>query len=633
MRNVNVNREEIEESLKRSKNGKFSVKRAASALLAGLIISGSAIGLSGCNTKDNQSKYPDYVPGYSSVSAVKDNTDDSFVILDVGNHSRQRKISEIKKGNEKDISLGLVISTDADSEVAIYDDVEYVRSLINNYDVNFPVYLNIEGIINNKSLNNEMKGKLISDFLGKCSANHIFVGVYGSDSTLCTASKYFDFKDYDAFVVMDSDSIKYTGACTVFQTTDGEIFSKEDLSKTIQENGLNEADALVNDKRSFVKGSDELLQLSLECGLSYDELLEYNGLKEKDLEEGCEVKIPSRVGASVKTLTDDSLDDEMIMGCDISYCQGNVDWNKAKENFDFVIVRVSQGISLDESFTSHIENANKNGVAAGIYCFNNYNAKSCENLERFVELEKNQADFVVSSLQNHKIDYPVYLDIERWRENEFGVSWNELLPKDYTVSMINTWCSKIDNAGYIPGLYFSEDCYNYLTSVCDSIKNSASKSEEEAKFVDNFEKTRKWLAGGEQYGNTSYDISEVKEPSEDRKREFNDVDVFQVTSTATNSGAGNWHGHVDVNFSSTDYSKASTGDGDAVENVDIKEFDKKEEIQGKLVGMLPTAGVFLSGAALGTYLDRRHLKKERQRREERRARREARDNDQRRGSY
>ena len=96
MRNVNVNREEIEESLKRSKNGKFSVKRAASALLAGLIISGSAIGLSGCNTKDNQSKYPDYVPGYSSVSAVKDNTDDSFVILDVGNHSRQRKISEIK---------------------------------------------------------------------------------------------------------------------------------------------------------------------------------------------------------------------------------------------------------------------------------------------------------------------------------------------------------------------------------------------------------------------------------------------------------------------------------------------------------------------------------------------------------
>lgn len=631
MRNVNVNSEKIEESLKRSRNGNFSVKRVASALLAGLIISGSAIGLSGCNTKDKQSKYPDYVPGYSSVDAVKDNTDDSFVILDVGNHSRQRKISEIKKGNEKDISLGVVISTDADSEAAIYDDVEYVRSLINNYDINFPVYLNIESIVNNKSLNNEMKGKLISDFLGKCSANHIFVGVYGTDSTLCMASKYFDFKDYDAFVVMDSDSIKYSGACTVFKTKDGEIFSKEDLSKTIQENTLNDAGSLVNDKKSFVKGSDELLQLSLECGLSYDELLEYNGLKEKDLEEGCEVKIPSRVGASVKILDEASLDDNMIMGCDISYCQDNVDWDKAKENFDFVIVRVSQGNSLDERFTSHIENANKHGVAAGVYCFNNYNAKSCDNLERFVELEKNQADFVVNSLQNHKIDYPVYLDIERCRNNEYGVSWNELLPRDYTVSMINTWCSKIDSAGYIPGLYFSEDCYNYLTSVCDSIKSSASKSEEEAKFVDNFEKTRKWLAGGEQYGTTSYDISEVKEPSEDRKREFNDVDVFQVTSTATNSGAGNWHGHVDVNFSSTDYSKNTTSEN--VEPVDIKDFDKGKEIQGKLVGMLPTAGVFLSGAALGTYFDRRHLKKEREKREERRARREARDNGQKHGGY
>lgn len=622
-----IDHEKIEEVVGKSKNKKLNVKRVASGLLAGLIIGGSALGITGCSSKEKPSPYPDYIPGYSSVSEIKDGNDDSFVILDVGNFNKQRKGSEIKKINDRNISLGVIISTDADSEAAIYDDVEYVRSLINSYDVNFPVYLNIENIVNNKSLNNEMKEKIIRDFLSKCTANHIFVGVYGTDKTLCSIENKFNLKDYDAFVVMDSDTIKYSGVCTVFQTMDGEIFSKEDLSEAIEKNGLNEADNLVNDKKVFVTGSDELLQLSLECGLSYNELLEYNDLDEKDLKEGCEIKVPSRVGSKVKSLEGNTLDDKMIMGCDISYCQSDVDWDKTKENFDFVIIRVTQGTSLDENFVSHIENANKHDVAAGVYCFNNYTTASCDSFDKFMEMERAQADKVIDALKNHKIDYPVYLDIERWRDREFGVSWDKLLPKDYTVSMINTWCSKIDGAGYVPGLYFSEDCYGYLSGVCEKIENSDSKTSEEVKFVENFKNAKKWLAGGEQYGNTPYDISEVREPSEERQNKFDDVDVFQVTSTATNTGAGNWNGYVDVNFSSTDYK--DNGPKETIEEVDIKQFDGTEELKGEMVALLPYAGVFLSGSSLALYLDRRHLKKERERRE---TRREKDNSDNRRGS-
>lgn len=614
-----IDHEKIEEVVEKSRNKKLNVKRVASGLLAGLIIGGSALGITGCSSKEKPSPYPDYIPGYSSVSEIKDGNDDSFVILDVGNFNKQRKGAEIKKINDRNISLGVIISTDADSEAAIYDDVEYVRGLINSYDVNFPVYLNIDSIVNNKSLNNEMKEKIIRDFLSKCTANHIFVGVYGTDKTLCSVADKFNLKDYDAFVVMDSDTIKYPGVCTVFQTMDGEIFSKEDLSEVIEKNGLNEADNLVNDKKVFVTGSDELLQLSLECGLSYDELLEYNDLNEKDLKEGCEIKVPSRVGAKVKSLEDTALDDKMIMGCDISYCQNNIDWEKAKENFEFVIIRVTQGTSLDEEFVSHIENANKHDVAAGVYCFNNYTTSSCDSIDKFMDMEVAQADAVIDALKNHKIDYPVYLDIERCGNRESGVSWDELLPKDYTVSMINTWCSKIDEAGYVPGFYFSEDCYGYLASVCESIEKSDSKTSEEAKFVGNFKSAKKWLAGGEQYGNTPYDISEVKEPSAERQREFDDVDVFQVTSTATNTGAGNGNGYVDVNFSSTDYK--DNGPKETVEEVDIKQFDKKEEFKGKLVGLLPTAGLALGGTTLGVFLDRMYLNQERKNNAAKRARR------------
>ena len=603
MKKVNVNLEEIEKSFKKSKAKGFSIKRAASGILAGLMIGGSALGITGCSTKEEPSKYPDYVPGYSSVSDVKD-PDDSFVILDVGNHERQTKAEEIKRGNDKDVALGLVISTDADNEAAIYDDVEYVRGLINKYDVNFPVYLNIESIINNKSLNNEMKGKLISDFLGKCTANHIFVGVYGTDETLCLAEKYFDFKDYDAFVVMDSDEIKYSGVCTVFQTADGEIYSKEDLSKTIFTHGLNEASALVNDKKVVVNNSDELFKLSLECGLSYNELLEYNAIKEEDLVAGGSIKIPSRVGARVKSLENADLGDEMIMGCDISSYQNNVDWEKTRENFEFVIIKVSQGNSIDNRFTSHIENANKYDIAAGVYCFNNYSAKNCGDFERFVELEKEQADVAISALGNHKVDFPVYLDVERINSSESGVEWDYILPKKYVVSMINTWSDKVSEAGYIPGIYFNGDCYSYFSRVYDQISNNSNRTADEAKFVENFRKMHKWLAGGEQYTNKNYDISEVREPSAERRQKYDDISVFQVTSTAVNSGAGNGNGHVDVNFSNTNY-KTGTAMEEA-ETVEIKEFDNNSK--SSVVGLLPGVGL-VGGAAVGAYFYSKHAKK------------------------
>ena len=69
--------------------------------------------------------------------------------------------------------------SNAKNEREIYDDVEYAKSICPP----MPVYLNIDDIITNDNLNNEMKTKIIRDFLDKCSANGMYVGMSGTDTS------------------------------------------------------------------------------------------------------------------------------------------------------------------------------------------------------------------------------------------------------------------------------------------------------------------------------------------------------------------------------------------------------------------------------------------------------------------
>ena len=54
-----------------------------------------------------------------------------------------------------------------------------------------------------------MKTKLIKDFLEKCAANNIYVGLHGTDTNLCLVKEYCKITGYDALVVKDKDEIAY----------------------------------------------------------------------------------------------------------------------------------------------------------------------------------------------------------------------------------------------------------------------------------------------------------------------------------------------------------------------------------------------------------------------------------------
>ena len=150
--------------------GKINVsKKWIAALTAVTLMGGAAM----YTISQNEKSPIENETGYDNVKITNlINLDENdFVILNVGDHNSLGVTYQNEKMsycNEKDIALVIVITTKAEKENEIYDDVEYVKGLINQHKINFPVYLNIDNIITNDDLNNEMKEKLIRDFLEKC---------------------------------------------------------------------------------------------------------------------------------------------------------------------------------------------------------------------------------------------------------------------------------------------------------------------------------------------------------------------------------------------------------------------------------------------------------------------------------
>ena len=465
---------------------------------------------------------------------------DDFVVLDMGDHDTVRTHFEDKKAtfcNENDITLGMIISSDSTTEAQIYDDVEYAKNLIKQYDFDFPVYLDINRIIENPNLNNEMKTKLITDFLNKCSKNNMYVALYGTDTNLCRVQEYCGITGYDAFLVMDSPEIKYSGQYSVYQDQEGNVKSTSDVSKTVAKKSLNQSNRFVNDASHQVKYGENITDIALRTGMSIKDLLEFNNLSEKDVVPGVVIRIPSETAAEVQenvTTTFTELTDP-IMGCDLSYAQGlDASWDQISDNFEFVILRSTQGLIIDRAFESNYQNASSYNIPVGVYCFNDYSSKNCENIDEFIDKQNNQADLTLQLLEGKNIEYPVYLDIE-------GSDINTTLDKDAINAMLDIWYEKMASHGYTPGLYCNQSGYEYIQSQVD---------------YDISERMEVWIAGGDQFTSETEDIplSEVI-PSERVKTRFPEAAIIQSTDSAINAGAENSNGHLDVNFSYKDYTE------------------------------------------------------------------------------
>ena len=150
--------------------------------------------------------------------------------------------------------------------------------------------------------------------------------------------------------------------------------------------------------------------------------------------------------------------DNTKLGVDVSFFQGNIDWEKVKNaGCDFAIIRVGyqkgfgKEIEEDSYFDNNIQGAKAQGIELGFY-FYSY-AKTTEEA-------KEQAQWVVEKIKNYglnKTELPICFDWESWEKfEELGISIYEL---NHVAQVFNT---EIENVGYEGALYSST---NYMDRI------------------------------------------------------------------------------------------------------------------------------------------------------------------------
>lgn len=137
------------------------------------------------------------------------------------------------------------------------------------------------------------------------------------------------------------------------------------------------------------------------------------------------------------------------IGIDVSYFQGDIDYNKLKEaGVEFAYIRVGRGDGvgktpvLDKKFKDNIEGFKKAGIKVGVYFFS-YAINKRETLR--------DAKWVVKQLKKYKLDLEVAYDFEDWNNfNEYNLSFYHL------TEVANTFNDYIKKNGYNGMLYSSK---------------------------------------------------------------------------------------------------------------------------------------------------------------------------------
>ena len=489
--------------------------------------------------------------GYENISVRynKQVTADDFVVLHVEN-SPLFDVSyleaKIKKCLDEDISVGLVLDTKAKSLDQIYHDFDFIEAIMTKYKIDFPIYLNIEGIVNNKKLNQPMKEAIIDSFLNKAEESKMYVGIYGSDTTLTLCNEYvYNLNDYDCFLVQDKEDIEYPGTYHVVKDSDGDITSSTNLAEIIEDNNLNKASNFVLSSPVLINDKDEVLTYAIKSGLSVDELKKYNkGLTDsKDI-----LFIPNIFNQELKNSYSNSREnntDEIARGIDISNFQSTIDWREVSENMDFVIVEVARGSGYLSSAKTQIKETLNHSLSLGIYFLidKEMDAKTYETrINNYLDkLDGELSDEIKNHTYNAQ-DIPVFLDFEAYTE-----------ANDYYALMDVFRKSCISHGYKKVGIYGNKSTLSGVVKQVNKYlqENTSYEDIEDWGFY-------VWEAGGKFYSAREKthqdDITLDKLKPEENNSRYSDgtylytPDILQATNVCTDTGAYNSLNHCDVSF-------------------------------------------------------------------------------------
>ena len=498
-----------------------------------------------CNVERTTDGTPENTVGYEGYN-IRFNTrihSNNFVVL----HVSEKTFNDItglrdtlNQCKDKKISVSIVLDTKAENLAKMYKDIDFLQAILKQYNIDMPVYCNIDNIMNNKNLNNAEKNALIEAFLDKATRSNIYVGLYGTDTNLYDCNEFITkISEYDTFLIQDNETIRYQGTHNITKDLEGNISATIDLSSIVANANLNTSSSLVYSSNYIVAEGETMHSIALKCGLSENDLIKYNGNK-KTVEVGDKILIPNLYMTINEETKEVKYNFAIARGIDISNYQYNIDWERVAQTSDYVIVEVARddndylnndGYYLDSAIGQIIGTKSQNLDLGLYFCINKDMDASTyeERMESYLTRLDNELR--ENNINIDKSNIPVFLDFEVYSDIN---DYYELMQTFEKVCALHGF-TKV-------GIYGNESTLN---SICE---NMQSKHGLVLKNTDYYV----WKAGGPQYSsNESIDpgvrVEDLVEYRGESTSNFT-VDMQQVTNVCNNVGASNEANHCDVSY-------------------------------------------------------------------------------------
>lgn len=529
----------------KSKNRKKTVGIILGAAATSNALSDVARYIISCNVERTTDGTPENTVGYEGYN-IRFNTrihSNNFVVL----HVSEKTFNDItglrdtlNQCKDKKISVSIVLDTKAENLAKMYKDIDFLQAILKQYNIDMPVYCNIDNIMNNKNLNNAEKSALIEAFLDKATRSNLYVGLYGTDTNLYECNEFITkISEYDTFLIQDNETIRYQGTHNITKDLEGNISATVDLSSIVANANLNASSSLVYSSNYIVAEGETMHSIALKCGLSENDLIKYNGNK-KTVEAGDKILIPNLYMTINEETKEVKYNFAIARGIDISNYQYNIDWERVAQTSDYVIVEVARddndyqnndGYYLDSAI-GQIIGTKSQSLDLGLY-FCIYKDMDASTYEERIEsyLTRLDNELRENNINIDKSNVPVFLDFEVYSD---GNDYYELM------QIFEKVC---ESHGFTKvGIYGNESTLN---SICE---NMQSKHGLVLKNTDYYV----WKAGGPQYSsNESIDpgvrVEDLVEYRGESTSNFT-VDMQQVTNVCNNVGASNGANHCDVSY-------------------------------------------------------------------------------------
>lgn len=156
-----------------------------------------------------------------------------------------------------------------------------------------------------------------------------------------------------------------------------------------------------------------------------------------------------------KYYVDENGEKASLIGIDVSYYQGDIDWERVKASgVEYAMLRIglrgyeTGEMRVDTKFHEYIEGANNAGIPVGVYFF----SQAISEAEAIEE-----ARFVLDQIRGHQVDFPIVFDWETIGED---TARTNSVTSDMLTKCTIAFCEEIKNAGYTP-MYYTNRSIGY----------------------------------------------------------------------------------------------------------------------------------------------------------------------------